>query len=205
MQTSAHTSFTAPICKDCKHYKPTKREATCHRPDGPIFRDVVYGTVIAPSCAEERGQDGSCGATGAKFEPAVAADESADVFIGTTNETSYDRLPRHQPATLLGITAMDHAAGLIGLTLATKDGVKHHLRITKQDAEWCAQWITGQMKAYRDRLTNSQSDTSSGIPSSDGSPNDGQNVLPSASCSAACCGVTYDPSPSSSNITTQRP
>lgn len=43
-------------------------------------------------------------------------------------------------------------------------------------------------------------DRSSGMPNPDGSPNDGQNVAPLASSSAADCGLGYEPRPSPSNI-----
>ena len=63
------------------------------------------------------------------------------------------------------------------------DGVTTRLRLPRNQVVWLVEAIEHDYLG-----TNSQSPTSWGSPSSEGSPQDGQSVCPPARSSSACCG-----------------
>lgn len=179
MQTSAHPSLTAPICKDCKHIAPGSH---CLHPSQLIERDLINGAVFGPGCRKARADNGLCGPAGKLFEPRLrrrpysrdfvlcdlppGADKDAaqhatsrpntpreSAFIGTTNETSFDRLPEFQPATLRCMTPVDPLTRRFGIAFNTDDGEAVRFKLLIEDAKWIRQWLADELNGYRESRT----------------------------------------------------
>ncbi|MCE4371793.1 hypothetical protein [Xanthomonas hortorum] len=101
--------------------------------------------------------------------------------------------PVYQPVALraVGTPPTDHH--VVGLAFDTARGTAAdalRLRLSVEDAERVALELLNAVaiQRYRASLCQLHSPMSSGNPSSDGSPQDGQSVCPPAKSSSACCG-----------------
>lgn len=101
--------------------------------------------------------------------------------------------PAYQMVVLraVGTPPTDH--NMVGLAFDAPCGTASdalRLRLGVQEAERVALALLDAVavQRYRASLCQLQSPTSSGNPSSDGSPQDGQSVYPPAKSSNACCG-----------------
>lgn len=101
-----------------------------------------------------------------------------------------------RPAYWRSLTTFDRQSGTAVLSFATFGGEVLRLQLNLHDLE-AVHDVVGELLAQRPG-TKLHSERSSGSPSLLGSPQDGQNVCPPATSSAACCAVAYDPRSSSS-------
>lgn len=92
-------------------------------------------------------------------------------------------LAAHVPAYIASISGARMNLDVIGIGLVDADGRLHRFRLPRSSALFLA----AEALAYRE-ATNSHSDTSSGMPSVEGSPNQGQAQAPDATASAAEAG-----------------
>ena len=107
--------------------------------------------------------------------------------------------PSYKPVSLRATSApeADSAVVLLALDVAGKSWADAlRISLSLEEAEAIAVALIGEaavqrhrQAVQRHRLICDQSDMSSEMPSSDGSPQDGQSVAPEATSSTACCGV----------------
>lgn len=103
--------------------------------------------------------------------------------------------PIYQDAGVRTITPRCPLRERVGLAFDMPDGAVLRLAVPEQDARLLHAYLARYLA-----LCGCQSLKSSEMSSSDGSPQDGQNVPPVASSSAAVAALEYGPSASSSNM-----
>jgi hypothetical protein len=101
--------------------------------------------------------------------------------------------PIYKPATLRAVGGPQSHGDVVYLALDYGNGTVDdalRLRLTVSDAEKIALGLLDAVavQRYRASFLAHQSLISSGNPSADGSPQDGQSVAPLARSSSACCG-----------------
>ncbi len=101
--------------------------------------------------------------------------------------------PAYQRAVLRAVGTPPADASVVGLSLDTSSGRADEalrLRLSLGEAERTALALLDAVavQRYRASLCQVQASISSGSPSSDGSPQEGQSVYPPAKSSSACCG-----------------
>ncbi|MBB4726371.1 hypothetical protein [Xanthomonas arboricola] len=101
--------------------------------------------------------------------------------------------PAYQTVSLRAVGTPPTNHEVVGLAFDTPRGTAAdalRLRLSVQDAERVALELLNAVaiQRYRASLCQLHSPISSGKPSSDGSPQDGQSVCPPAKSSSACCG-----------------
>lgn len=108
--------------------------------------------------------------------------------------------PDYTPAAVRYVSRKCDATGDIAVSLALPNGTVARYRLQPKDVAFLQQGLA----LYAGRCA-CQSSSSSGMPSSDGSPHDGQNVSPPANSIAASAGCVYAPKSSPSNMACQQP
>lgn len=101
--------------------------------------------------------------------------------------------PAYQTVALRAVGTPPTAHDVVGLALDMPRGTAAdalRLRLTLPDAEAVALALLNAVaiQRYRASLCQAQSPISSGNPSAEGSPQEGQSVCPPAKSSNACCG-----------------